>query len=226
MVRAFDRIVIAVSQLDGAVADYRALLGCSPLPGLPGSPGCCFDLGNTLVELAPLGEPEGIRGLVFESAGAPVDPIALDNPRGLDLWLADGSSAATLRAAGDRSALQVDHLVLRTADAPGCIALLARELGLRLALDQTVPEWGGRMLFFRAGKLTLEVIEPGRDAPARDSFWGIAYRCEDIERSARQLTQRGINLSAIRPGRKAGTRVMTVKSHCLGIPTLFIEHPT
>lgn len=79
------------------------------------------------------------------------------------------------------------------------------------------------MLFFRTGKLTLEVIEPVADKPSRDAFWGIAYRCDDLELTRRQLTGRGVAVSAIRQGRKPGTRVMTVKSHCLDIPTLLLE---
>ena len=45
-------------------------------------------------------------------------------------------------------------------------ALFNGELGIRLALDQDVPQWGGRMLFFRTGKLTLEVIANQSADPA------------------------------------------------------------
>jgi hypothetical protein len=96
-------------------------------------------------------------------------------------------------------------------------------LGIRLALDQTVPEWGGRMLFFRAGKLTLEVIDSGSDGPGQDYFWGIAYQCPDIVEIAGQLAERGVELSELRAGRKPGSRVATLKSHNLGIPTLLLE---
>ena len=79
------------------------------------------------------------------------------------------------------------------------------------------------MLFFRAGKLTLEVIESSGEPIEADTFWGIAYQCPDIERTARNLAGRGVGLSAIRAGRKKGTRVATIRSHCLGIPSLLIE---
>jgi hypothetical protein len=223
MVSGVDRIVIAVPELDSGVAEYRQLLGCSPLPGLPQADRCCFDLNNTVVELALSDEPPGLRGLVFACGAANPSETSLENSRGLDLRLADASATAAMRAGGAPSDLWVDHLVLRTGDADGCIELFAQQLGIRLALDQNVPEWGGRMLFFRTGKLTLEVIAPNSDAPARDAFWGIAYRCADIEQTSRQLAERGVELSSIRSGRKAGTRVMTVKSHCLGIPTLLIQ---
>ena len=80
------------------------------------------------------------------------------------------------------------------------------------------------MLFFRAGKLTLEIIEPYHDLPERDFLWGIAYQCKDLEQTLELLDQRGIEVSESREGRKQGTRVATLKSHDLGIPTLLIEH--
>ena len=79
------------------------------------------------------------------------------------------------------------------------------------------------MLFFRTGKLTLEVIESDREQAGSDFFWGIAYQCPNLEEACRELAERGVALSEIRDGRKPGTRVATVKSHCLGIPTLLIE---
>jgi hypothetical protein len=226
MVKGVDRIVVSVPELDSAAADYSLLLGCAPSPPLPGSDAassCCFDLNNTRIELTTRGEPWGIRGLVLASGEAAAATETVENSRGLDIGLCGAAAPGVTACGGAPSALRVDHLVLRTGDAEGCIELFSRRLGIRLALDQTVPEWGGRMLFFRTGKLTLEVIEPGSDAPARDSFWGIAYQCADIELTGAQLAQRGVALSSVRAGRKPGTLVMTVKSHCLGIPTLLIQ---
>ena len=116
----------------------------------------------------------------------------------------------------------VDHVVLRTSDAEACIDLFEGELGIRLALDKTVPEWGGRMLFFRHGKMTLEVIQHLQRPPEQDFFWGITYLCKDIDATVAQLDRRGVAHSPVREGRKPGTRVTTVKSHCLGLPTLLI----
>jgi hypothetical protein len=115
----------------------------------------------------------------------------------------------------------VDHIVLRSSDAEDCIRLFGGDLGMRLALDQSVPEWGGRMLFFRCGKLTLEVIQ-GRDAPAQDHFWGVTYYCPDLTATLAALDAAGVAHSGERLGRKPGTRVATVKSHTLNIPTLLI----
>lgn len=79
------------------------------------------------------------------------------------------------------------------------------------------------MVFFRAGKLTLEVIESAREHSADDYFWGIAYQCSNLDQTARLLAQRGVRLTEIRAGRKPGSRVATVKSHSLGIPTLLVQ---
>ena len=43
------------------------------------------------------------------------------------------------------------------------------------------------------------------------------------QRLAAELASRGVTLTAVRDGRKPGTRVATLKSHDLGIPTLLIE---
>ena len=115
---------------------------------------------------------------------------------------------------------------MRTGDAQACIDLFAEELGLRLALDKTVPAWGGRMLFFRTAKLTLEVIAADQEQHHSDYFWGIAYQCADLLRLSQNLQERGVALSEIRDGRKPGTRVATLKSHCLGIPTLLVQPAT
>ena len=226
MVSAFDRIVLAVPDLGAAAAQYEQLLGVAPLPPpepYPG-PAAWLPLPNTLLELRQRDVVQpAIAGVVF---AAPAGFAPRFDDRGLGISLSDGE--ATRRFRRERPEAQchtlcVDHLVLRTADADACVTLFAGSLGIRLALDRTVPEWGGRMLFFRAGKLTLEVIDSGPDTTGPDRFWGIAFQCPDIERSAAGMMQRGVALSPIREGRKPGTRVATVKSSCLDIPTLLIE---
>jgi catechol 2,3-dioxygenase-like lactoylglutathione lyase family enzyme len=226
MVDAFDRIVLGVPDLDRAVEQYRVLLGAAAFRCEHRSGIAWLGLPNTVVELRETGsEPAAIRSLVMSDpgGGAEAEPVA--NPMGLDLWLCDGSCTAQFRGRhpdAQVSALRVDHLVLRTASARDCIGLFSEQLGIRLALDRTVPEWGGRMLFFRTGKLTLEVIEPDAAPEGGDHFWGIAYQCRDIDSKVTAISEAGVTVSEVRPGRKPGTRVATVKSHCLGIPTLLI----
>lgn len=230
IVTAFDQIVITVPHLATAIGEYRQLLGIEPLCPDPlegEQPRSWFVLPNTLIELVQSsGDAARISGIVFAAPGVPDAASAVGNARGLDIRLCDGQRSAELRRrqSGDGPAgLWVDHVVLRSGDASACIELFGHRLGIRLALDQSVPAWGGRMLFFRVGKLTLEVIEAERERVEQDYFWGIAYRCGSLARAAGELAGRGVSLSGIRAGRKAGTRVATVKSHTLGIPTLLLE---
>lgn len=229
MVSSFDRIVIAVPDLADARDQYSRLLGIVPCQRTEsaGRPTVWAGLPNTVIELVPGGEePARIRGIIFSDASTGPIPAPVNNTRQLDIALCDGSATAEFRRhhrQAQADSLRVDHLVLHTGDADGCIELFANQLGIRLALDKTVPQWGGRMLFLRAGKLTLEIIESDRQLPQQDSFWGIAYQCSDLEQMARELGERGVELSAIREGRKPGTRVATLKSHCLGIPSLLVE---
>ena len=231
MVQAFDRIVVGVVDLPSAAQQYAQLLGVPPYqpPELEGvKEQVWFGLGNTVMQLEPsaLGENR-IQGLVLATPDAGAVAERYTNPLGLELALCDGSATAQFREAQPQAAdLRVDHLVLRTADAPACIALFSENLGIRLALDKTAPQWGGRMLFFRAGKLTLEVIESRKEATASNTFWGIAYQCQDVDQSTQRLSQAGVLLSGIRDGRKPGTRVATLKSHDLGIPSLLLEPAT
>jgi catechol 2,3-dioxygenase-like lactoylglutathione lyase family enzyme len=233
MVQAFDRIVVAVPDLRVAVAAYEQLLGVEAFPCTTagGVSAAWLGLPNTVLELKQAEvEAPVIRGIVFSAdAGETSTERPLDNALRLDISLGDGGATADFRRQQPASqcvAMRVDHLVLRTRDAQACIDFFADELGVRLALDRTVPEWGGRMLFFRVGKLTLEVIASDKDAPTGDAFWGIAYQCPDLEEVSLSLAGRGVSLSEIREGRKPGTRVASVKSHCLQIPTLLIEPAT
>jgi catechol 2,3-dioxygenase-like lactoylglutathione lyase family enzyme len=231
MTKAFDRIVIVVPDMDTALGEYRQLLNAAPasMAGGP-EPSAWWGLDNTVIELVR-GEVEApsIRALVLSTAHADATERALPNGLGLDVALCNGGRSAAFREASPTAlcpGLAVDHVVLRTGDPDGCIAFFGEELGIRLALDKTVPEWGGRMLFFRAGKLTLEVITGADSDLGDDGFWGIAYQCADLQAFAAELASRGVAVSAVREGRKPGTRVATLKSHCLGIPTLLIQPAT
>jgi len=117
---------------------------------------------------------------------------------------------------------RIDHIVLRTNDGDACVRLFAEQLQLRLALDQEKPAWGGRMLFFRTGKLTLEVIAPEGGLKAGDYFWGFALKIADMDAEHARLQSAEVNISELRDGRKPGTRVATVKSHSGGVPALLV----
>jgi catechol 2,3-dioxygenase-like lactoylglutathione lyase family enzyme len=227
VIKSFDRILISVPDLHAACDEYAALLGARPIPfSKPGH--AWLGLANTVLELVerPVAAAT-IEALVLQSAESTPSEVAFANDLGLDLRLSDGVATTEFRQSHNEACLieiGVDHLVLRAVDADRCIALFNGELGIRLALDQDVPEWGGRMLFFRAGKLTLEVIaNQTADPPVGNTFWGMTFQVPDIDTMAAQLDAAGVELSAVRNGRKPGTRVATVHSHCLGLPTLLLQ---
>ena len=229
MISAFDRIVIAVPDLTAAAADYGVLLGGTfwPVPADDSDTPCAWlGLKNVVIELRELQVAKSaIVGIIFIDEAAPVEEREVSNSRQLLLQLCNGQRTKGFLQAHPQNQnldIGVDHLVLRTSDAQACIQLFAVGLGLRLALDKSAPDWGGRMLFFRVGKLTLEVIEPADVETGPDHFWGIAYRCADLAATAARLKSAEVVLSDTRPGRKPGTNVATLKSHALGLPTLLI----
>ena len=119
----------------------------------------------------------------------------------------------------------LDHVVLRTADGDACRALLGDQLGLRLALDRRFEKFGFRGLFFRVGGATVEVSAPldAEAAPAEpDSLWGIAWRVGDVAAARARLDDAGFDVSPVRPGRKPGTEVFTVRGPTAGVPTLVL----
>tara|TARA_Y100001970_G_scaffold184954_1_gene224939 strand:- start:739 stop:1584 length:846 start_codon:yes stop_codon:yes gene_type:complete len=119
---------------------------------------------------------------------------------------------------------KLDHVVINTNDAEGFIQVYEKDLGIRLALDQTVEKWGGRMLFFRLNQTTIEVIARPDEGLSKDSLWGLAWDVEDLEATHTRLTQLGIEASDVKEGRKPNTLVSTIKSNTCNIPTLFIQH--
>ncbi|HEX5657822.1 MAG TPA: VOC family protein [Polyangiales bacterium] len=117
----------------------------------------------------------------------------------------------------------IDHLVLRSADLEAALALYGKGLGLRLALDTTFA--GVRMLFFRLGGVTIEVVHDpsvGDD----DVLLGIAYRVADLPGAHARLAAAGFDLGPLRPGNKPGTEVFTVRGGTNGLPTLFLRDPS
>lgn len=219
MIDAFDRIVIDVPDPNSAAAEYRTLLGT------PGS-GRDFLLGNLLISLreghsnAPPGL--GTLSLLDTALEAGTEQTIATGARDISLTRSHFREAGYSERPTSTGIYAVDHIVLQSRDADDCIRLFGDELGLRLALDQEVPEWGGRMLFFRMGKMTLEVIQNLKEPPPQDFFWGITYLCRDLDQTIAALDDREVAHSPIRKGRKPGTRVATVKSHCLGLPTLLV----
>ena len=124
--------------------------------------------------------------------------------------------------ANENNLYALDHLVLTTNKSDDLIDLYEKELGIRLALDQFVEKWGGRMLFFRTGQATIEVID--NKVEGNDQFWGLAWKTKDIRKKREYLIENGFNVSDVKDGRKKDTLVATVKFDEVKIPTLLVEH--
>ena len=118
----------------------------------------------------------------------------------------------------------VDHVVVQTKSAEAARKFYGDQLGIRLALEQHVPDWGGTQLFFRTNSMSVEVLATEK-AGDDDRLWGLALKTDDIVATQKRLSDAGIAVSEVRDGRKPGTKVCTAKSHALDVPTLLIEHP-
>lgn len=120
----------------------------------------------------------------------------------------------------------VDHVVVQTADAERAKALYGGALGIRLGLDRSFPQWGSRMLFFRLGHLTLEVVAKLGERPkagAPDRLWGISYRVGSAQAAHARLREAGFAPTPCKPGRKPGTFVFTVTGETHGVATLILQ---
>jgi len=150
--------------------------------------------------------------------------------RGIFSFCIEHETGSSLReaqptGAGAGAVTGVDHVVVKTQSIEAAKRFYGEQLGIRLALEQQVPEWGGTQLFFRTSSMSIEVIASDK-APAQDELWGLALKSPDLEATQARLIEAGVDVSDIREGRKPGTRVCTVKSHALNVPTLLIEHGT
>ena len=119
----------------------------------------------------------------------------------------------------------LDHVVVLSPDLDAARALYGDTLGLRLALDRTFEKRGQRILFFRVGGATVEVVgssDPEARDDGPDRLWGLAWRVDDVPVARARLTEAGFDVSDLRPGAKPGTSVCTVRGEPLGVPTLVI----
>lgn len=279
IIHALDHVVIAVRDLDAAVAIYRAVLGRAPSWRAEAHGGgatvVTFALANVAVELmAPAGrgptaerlgavldqQGEGLVSLAFATSDAArahrrlarlgLEPEPLVDGESVDAesgarrpWRR--TRAATTRTHGvrifvmEQAALPpgrplaaeagtvsgLDHVVIRTPDPERATALYGARLGLDMRLDRSNEAWGARLLFFRCGDLIVEVahdLKAGRgDGP--DRLWGLSWRVPDADAARARLEAAGRDVSEVRPGRKPGTRVLTLRDGTCGVPTLLLE---
>ena len=86
-------------------------------------------------------------------------------------------------------------------------------------------EWGARLMFFRCGDLIVELAHDLRAGVSSgpDRLWGLSWRVPDAGSARVRLHAAGFDVSEVRPGRKPGTRVFTVRDRTCGVPTLVLE---
>lgn len=145
--------------------------------------------------------------------------------RGLAVLAVQRPDGDKLRSPGSsprHAAHALDHVAIFTADPDAALLLYGQGLGVRLALDRTFGD--RRMLFFRAGGVTLEVVQD-RALSDQDAFYGLTFRVMDLAAAHTRLEQAGFKVDAIRAGMKPNTEVFSVKDGTHGVPTLFLRDP-
>ena len=129
------------------------------------------------------------------------------------------------QAAADAPITGLDHVVIAS-DAPErAAALYGARLGLDMSLDLSRPDRDVRLMFFRCGDLVIEIVHRLNEANAGapDRLWGLSWRVADVDATRSRLASSGLDVSEVRTGRRPGTRVFTVRTGALGVPTLVIQ---
>ena len=122
----------------------------------------------------------------------------------------------------DDTISKFNQIIIYTPDVEYLRNLFTEKLGIRLALDKifNFGEKDIRMMFFRIGGVTLEVIE-NPDSESL-SFGGVGWHSENISKCHKRLIDSNFELSEIRKGRKPGTVVATIRNAPLKMPTIII----
>ena len=216
----FDSLQIGVSDLEEGARQYRVLLGRD---GEMRHGVHRFALERGAVELVR-GEP-GLRSLRFRLEPGEAPPSGgAEAYHGIAVRT-DATLEPPPARLGADTPHAIDHVVVQSPDLERAIALWRDRLGVRLALDREFPQRGLRLLFFRSAGVTLEfsgALPAAAGGSAPDALWGVAYQIGDIAACRDRLIAGGASVSEIRAGQKKGTRVATVKSHTLGVPTLLV----
>ena len=99
----------------------------------------------------------------------------------------------------DATLHEVDHVVVNVPDGDNAVALFGDAMGIRLALDRDAKQWGARMMFFRLGGITLEVIQrygddktPAMPKDAPSKYWGMAFRADNVAAAQERLAAAGV----------------------------------
>lgn len=245
-------ISLTARAFDAAIADYSALFALAPTRfRRAGQEGARFALLGIALEILA-GETDDGAGLnaialtvrdldsalhtlsrrgitcsaieTLDGDGAPRFARAdTQATHGMPLVFVEGTSAQDSKPGAAIAGL--DHVVINTPHIERALALYGARLGLDLRLERRSEQWGTHFLFFRCGSGVIEIASRlGASASeAQDRFGGLAWRMRDGRETHARLERAGFELSPLRPGRKPGTHVFTVKSRTAGVPTLMLE---
>ena len=174
----------------------------------------------------------------MEGAGATADGrerrwqsvfLPSEQTRGIHVFVIEHLTSDDLlpesRPVSPGSVAGIDHVVILSADADATRDLYRDIFGLRLALDREFPKWGARQLFFKIDGVVLEIgasLKQKPDASKPDELWGVCWRTPEIDVARARLEASGWDVSEVRPGRKPGTRVCTVRNRTHGVATLLL----
>jgi catechol 2,3-dioxygenase-like lactoylglutathione lyase family enzyme len=217
-----DGVRIEADDFEQACERYASLLGVAPVVLEDGVRR--YQLARGAVELAA---GEAGRATVLFTPEAPDDRWPVDPAAYQGLPVAFETRTIPPSRPGAIAAVEaIDHVVVFTPNPARAIALWRDQRGLRLAFDREFPERKVRLLFFRSGGITLELasaLPAPADADGIDRFYGVSYRVPDLASRRAALLAAGFDVSDMRPGNKAGTRVASVRAGTAGVPTLLLE---
>ena len=145
------------------------------------------------------------------------------NSSDLNLLIFDKDTSLTNKGNyEDDTISKFNQIIIYTPDVEYLRNLFTEKLGIRLALDKVFNfgEKDIRMMFFRIGGVTLEVIE-NPDSKSL-SYGGVGWHSENISKCHKRLIDSNFELSEIRKGRKPGTVVATIRNAPLKMPTIII----
>ncbi len=181
-------------------------------------------LSNRGLRPSQLGKLRVIREGGTERRYWQMSTLLLDPLAGHPVFLIDQAQgfAWPQAACGQAPVIGIDHVVIRTGDSVRAAATYGAGLGLDLRMDRSVPEFGGRMQFFRVGDAILEVVADAKQSGQADRLWGLSWRVEDARAAQSRIASAGFDVSPVRAGRKPGTDVFTVRDAPAGVPTLMV----
>jgi catechol 2,3-dioxygenase-like lactoylglutathione lyase family enzyme len=245
MLAGIDHIAVAAENIGAVARDYAAVLGLAPNESAIFDRHARLQLDNMAIVITTWPpEKSGAANLKLVLATTDIEAAArrlsrrgiagaFEQPDGilnLDIRATHGVPIGVMETRSEvapneaRDIAGLDHVVIRTPDPERAVALYGGRLGLDLRLDRSNAEFGSRMLFFVCGGLVVEITHDLKQGVGTgpDRLWGLAWRARDIDRANARMLSHGVDVSAIRTGRRPGTRVFTVKSHTAGVPTLVI----